>query len=162
MLFLLDANTLIRANGDYYPISRIPHFWSWLIDCGRAGTVKIPAEIADEVTAGNDEVAEWLRRPDVEDALRLRDAIDSAIIQRVVCDGYAPNLTDAEVEAIGKDPFLIAYALAAPDRTIVTKERSRPSAQRGNRKVPDVCTSLGVRWLTAFAFYREADFRIVA
>lgn len=31
MLYLLDANVLIRAHSDYYPIDRIPQFWEWLI-----------------------------------------------------------------------------------------------------------------------------------
>lgn len=55
-MYLLDANTLIRANGDYYPIKRIPQFWDWLIVKGKAGVVKIPNEIADEITAGRDDV----------------------------------------------------------------------------------------------------------
>ena len=31
-LYLLDANVLIRAHEDYYPVDRIPPFWTWLID----------------------------------------------------------------------------------------------------------------------------------
>lgn len=84
MLYLLDANTLIRANGDYYPIERIPQFWDWLIECGRAGRVKIPREIADEVTAGNDEVADWLKEGDAKTALRLDERIDVMSLRHVV------------------------------------------------------------------------------
>ena len=160
MPYLLDANTLIRANGDYYPIVRIPQFWDWLINCGRTGLVKIPNEIADEVTRGTDDVSDWLKSPDARDALRLNEDVDPDILRRVVYDGYAPDLNDSELEQIGMDPFLIAYAIASADRTVVTKEHSRPKSLRQNRKVPDVCDALGVRWLTAFAFYKEADFRI--
>lgn len=71
MLYLLEANTLIRANADYYPIERIPQFWDWLMECGRAGRVKIPNEIADEMPAGRDDVADWLKGADAETALRL-------------------------------------------------------------------------------------------
>ena len=40
---------------------------------------------------------------------------------KVVSAGYAPDLTDDEVEKIGRDPFLIAYALAdPPERCVVT------------------------------------------
>ena len=42
MRFLLDANVLIDANRDYYPIERIPEFWDWLAYQGRQGNVKIP------------------------------------------------------------------------------------------------------------------------
>ncbi|WP_168734437.1 DUF4411 family protein [Ollibium composti] len=159
-MYLLDANTLIRANADYYPIKRIPQFWNWLVDKGNAGIVKIPNEIADEITAGRDAVSEWLKDKDVKSALRLEEAADVALVRKVVENGYAPDLTDTELAKIGRDPFLVAYGLAAPGRTIVTKEISAPAKQRQNRKVPNVCDTMGVRWLTAFGFYEEADFRI--
>ena len=61
MLYLLDANILIDANRYYYPIDRVPEFWDWLLNLGNRRLVKIPQEIYDEVTAGNDALAEWLR-----------------------------------------------------------------------------------------------------
>jgi hypothetical protein len=160
LLYLLDANTLIRANADYYPIDRIPQFWDWLIECGNAGLAKIPNEIADEVTAGRDEVADWLRGANAKIALRLGERVDVALLRHVVTNGYAPDLDATEMQKIGKDPFLVAYALGKADRTVVTKELSKPSKQRANRKVPDVCDSCGVAWLNDFGFYRAADFRI--
>ena len=160
MLYLLDANTLIRANADYYPIGRIPQFWNWLIACGEAGRVKIPNEIADEVTAGRDDVADWLKGADAKAALRLGERVEVASLRHVVANGYAPDLDATEMQKIGKDPFLVAYALGKTDRTVVTKELSKPSKLRANRKVPDVCDSCRVTWLDDFGFYRSADFRI--
>ncbi len=40
-MYLLDANTLIDAKRDYYPIDRIPEFWEWLVHMGNEGFVKI-------------------------------------------------------------------------------------------------------------------------
>ena len=48
LLFLLDANTLIDAKRDYYPIDRIPEFWDWLIFQGQQGKIKIPIEVYEE------------------------------------------------------------------------------------------------------------------
>lgn len=45
MLDLLDANVLIDANRDYYPIERVPEFWEWLADLGECGLTKVPPEI---------------------------------------------------------------------------------------------------------------------
>ena len=106
MLYLVDANTLIRANADYYPIDRIPGFWTWLIDQGIAGAVKIPQEIAAEVTIGTDAVATWLRDPAVRDALILDEAVDVGCLRHVVDNGYAPDLDDVALLRIGRDPFL--------------------------------------------------------
>jgi hypothetical protein len=122
--------------------------------------VKIPNEIADEITVGNDAVADWLKDKDVRDALRLDEAVRVDLLRRVVAEGYAPDLTDAEMQMIGRDPFLVAYALAGTGRTVVTKEVSAPRKKRHNRKVPDVCDVVGILWINDFGFYEEADFRI--
>ena len=73
--------------------------------------------------------------------------------------GYAPDLSDEEVERIGRDPFLVAYALSDPARrTVVTTEVSKPKKQRANRHVPDVCTDLGVPCCNTYQFIDVLDF----
>lgn len=49
LVYLLDANVLIRAHEDYYPIERIPQFWDWLASVAADGHVKIPFEIHEEI-----------------------------------------------------------------------------------------------------------------
>ena len=88
------------------------------------------------------------------------EAVDAAVVQHVVNDGYAPDLTDDEIEKIGRDPFLIAYALASPaDRCVITTEVSRPSKQRSNRKIPDVCNAFDVQCFGPFVLNRNLGFR---
>ncbi len=145
MLYLLDANITITANSTYYPIDQVPEFWDWLRHQGESGNIKIPLEIMEEVKQGreDDPLIEWIKKPEIEQALLLQETVDVVLVQSVV-QAYAPDLTDDELEQVGRDPFLIAYALAMPaERCVVTTEVSRPSAQRQNRKIPDVCRSLG-------------------
>lgn len=70
----------------------------------------------------------------------------------------APDLTEGEVERVGRDPFLIAHALGGPERTVVTTEASKPSKQRANRHVPDVCHALGVPCCNTYEFIDLLDF----
>jgi Domain of unknown function (DUF4411) len=161
MLYLLDANILITANSLYYPIDQVPEFWSWLQDRGASGHVKIPLEIMEEVLEGriNDPLIDWLSQDGNRDALSFDETVDTALVQHVVSTGYANDLTDDELEKIGRDPFLIAYALSNPiERCVVTTEVSRPSAQRQNRKVPDVCGQLNVQCCGPFALNRHLGF----
>jgi hypothetical protein len=161
MLYLLDANITITANGTYYPIEQVPEFWSWLQHQGESGNVKMALEIMEEVKQGrkDDPLVKWITQPEIEKALLLQEAVDPALVQLVV-EAYAPDLTDGEVEQIGRDPFLIAYALASPaERCVVTVESSRPSAQRQNRRVPDVCNSLGVSSCGPFQLNKALGFR---
>ena len=160
MIYLLDANVLIDASRDYYPIDRVPEFWDWILGLASAGTLKVPREVYEEVSAGNDELAEWINREEVREVLLLDESASPAAVRMAVEQGYAPDLTDDEIESLGRDPFLIAYAIVSVgNRTVVTTERSRPSRSRANRHIPDVCDTLGVPKMDTFRLIRELNFQ---
>jgi hypothetical protein len=162
MLYLIDANSIIDAKDLYYVIDRVPEFWGWLLHHGEAGRIKIPLEIFDEISPGNhkdDPFYAWRKSPATAKALILDEEVDIKAVQQVLDQGYGKNLTDDELIAIGKDPFLIAAAVGKQDRVIVTSEKSKPKAQRKNRRIPDVCDDLGVRWGTPFQLNVELDFK---
>jgi hypothetical protein len=162
LLYLLDANVLIRAHEDYYPIDRIPRFWTWLQGQGDGGIVKVPYEIYNEIAVSVGPLHDWLTNTSVSASMLLRQQTNAAHLNLVIAQGYAPDLNDSETEEIGQDPFLIAYAYADRSRiTVVSREVSAPSKQRANRRVPDVCKALGVRCINDFEFLRELDFKIL-
>lgn len=159
MLYLLDANVLIDANRDYYSIERVPEFWEWLKYLGSNGVAKIPIETYDEVRRGRDALSEWMREEATVDALEFPESVDVRLVQHVTETGYGANLSDVQIEAIGRDPFLVAYCLIDPsERCVVTTETSRPSRVQHNRHLPDVCASLGVRSIHTFQLLRVQNF----
>ena len=159
MLYLLDANVLIDANRDYYPLQRVPEFWEWLENAGKNDFVKIPLEVYEEISDGNDDLASWAKQEEIKAILRFIEEVDVSLVSFATDQGYASNLTDDEVEQIGRDPFLIAYALKnSQNRCVVTTEVSRPSRQRANRHLPDVCRDLGIACCNTFQFLRALDF----
>ena len=134
VLYLLDANVLIDANRDYYPIERVPEFWDWLVEMGELGRVKIPQEIYEEIVlpppSRPDVLVDWLTNH--RDALLLEEQVREDLVGDVTERGYADDLTDDEIEKIGRDPFLVAYALAdVQNRCVVTKRTARPSRTFG-------------------------------
>jgi hypothetical protein len=159
-LYLLDANVIIRAHEDYYPVDRIPQFWSWLVDMAATNVIKVPRMIFDEVKPSTGPLADWLRQAHVKDAIVLDEPVDMNRVRLVLAHGYAPDLDDVEIEEIGKDPFLIAAALASPERVIVTREVSKPTKRRAERRIPDVCNVFGVPVITDFRLYRTLNFSI--
>lgn len=165
MLYLLDASMLITANKSYYPVDSVPEFWEWLLYMAGQGRIKIPLEIFEEIKDGPDNEEKdllfgWVQKLDVKNAFLLAESVNVALVQKAITVGYAPDLTDTEVEQLGRDPFLVAYAMAAPDtRVVVTSEVSRPSKTRQNRHLPDVCKSLGTQWCDPFALNRALGFR---
>ena len=92
-------------------------------------------------------------------SLLLADKVDTTLVQKVIVEGYAPDLTDDEVEQIGRDPFLTAHALSATERCVVTVESPAPEKQRQNRRIPDVCKSMGQACCNPFEFNRALGFR---
>ena len=160
MLHLFDANVLITASNTYYSLDRIPEFWQWINHQATSGRIKLPVEIMDEVLAGSkkdDPLLDWIKTH--KDALRLEESVDPVLVQKVVAEGYAPDLTDDELIEIGQDPFLIGYALVnTAKRCVVTVEVSAPSKQRQNRRIPDVCNKLGVTCNNPFQVYRSLGF----
>jgi hypothetical protein len=159
-LYLLDANALIDANQDFYPIDRIPGFWIWLVKMGNEGRVKIPSEIYDEVAPFKGPLPTWMRQREVRDALVLPERSNGPLVQKVLAVGYAPDLDEVELEEIGKDPFLVAAALSGERRFVVTREVSKRTQIRAKRRLPDVCEALSVRCITDFQAYKQLNFSV--
>ncbi len=115
----------------------------------------------EEILAGkktDDPLASWMANH--KDDFRLKEDADPVLVNKIVTEGYAPDLTDIELIEIGKDPFLVAHALARyGERCVVTAEVSAPSKQRANRRLPDVCKTFGVQCQNPFQVYRDLGFR---
>lgn len=159
VIYLLDADTLIRADSTYYPLKRFPVFWEWLRYKGFASHVKVPLEQYEEVINGKGELVDWLKDEETKAALLLDEEADPALVAEVTIKGYASDLDEAEQEKVGRDPFLIAYAYASPgERVVVSFEVSAPSKSRANRKIPDICKELGVKPGTLFDVIEALDF----
>jgi hypothetical protein len=113
VLYLFDANVLITASNTYYPIDQVPEFWEWLQFQGQAGKIKLPLEIMEEILAGkkdDDPLLTWMKDAANKAALLLDEAVDADLVNTVVEKGYATDLTDDQLEEIGRDPFLVAYS----------------------------------------------------
>lgn len=166
MLYLLDANTLIDAKRDYYPLDRVPEFWDWIVHQGELGNIKVPVEVYEEFSdtkdknGNKDSLAAWAEQIHVRDALLLTEEAEQDLVARVTYGGYLPNPTDDDLVKIGRDPFLISYALRdIQNRRIVTTEVSKPSKVGANRKIPDVCKTFGIVCISSFQLFRELDFK---
>lgn len=162
MLYLLDANILITAANTYYGISRVPEFWSWLQHQGTSGQIKIPVEMYEEVLEGrkdDDELLDWVKHDANRKALLFDESSKPDLVRRVVREGYAKDLSDDEIEKLGRDPFLISYGLMDANRCIATTEVSKPSRQRHNRHIPDVCLTLKLSCCGPWDLNRHLGFK---
>ncbi len=158
MIYLLDADTLIRAANTFYRLKRVPPFWNWLRHQGALGSVKIPLEQFEEIIAGKGELVDWLKGEEAKAALLFDEEADPILVAEVTLRGYG-DFDENDIEKVGRDPFLISYGYAGRgERCVVTFENSAPGKKGKNRKVPDVCKDLGVDCCTLFELIEALDF----
>lgn len=161
-VYLLDANVLIHAHNLYYSIDMVPEFWAWLLHMAQLGNIAMPLETYEEVAGGPDNKEDllkvWLKDDSVKSALVLNEEIDTDALDYVM-KAYAKDLTDTEIDQLGRDPFLISYGIVANGRIVVSNEVSKPSKQRANQKVPDICKKVGAPCCNTFTMLRQLGFK---
>lgn len=165
MLYLLDANVLIAANGLHYPVEQIPQFWNWLADELKSGEVKMPREIRQEIDPNDVAFANWISKH--ESDLVLDEEVDDVLLNKVREQAYRCGrqepLNENEIDKISADSMLISHALKSNNRMIVTRETKDPNKKYSNTKIPNACERMKVKWVNDFRFFfRERNFRIPA
>jgi hypothetical protein len=152
---VLDANVFITAHRDYYPPDRVPQFWDWLTAKATAGAIKVPLPIWDEIERVYNPLKDWQQAH--RSVFIIEEAAADARVGTIL-DLYATDLTEDEMLRIGADPFLAAYGQEFGAK-VVTKEVSKPTCQRANKRLPDICAQCRIPWITDHVLIRELDFR---
>jgi len=157
MLYLLDSSLLIRANNEFYPMRRFWQVWEWIETKAKSGQIKIPIEVFSELLDYDDELAKWAKSR--EGIFVIDEEISHLSDIYSIGYGFSNEPTETQKETMGKDPFLINYCLNDfQNRVAVSNEVSKPSKKEQNRKIPDVCTSLGIKHVYMPLLLRELDF----
>jgi len=157
--YLLDANVFIQAKNLHYGLDFCPAFWDWLLKSNKAGLVFSIDKVADEIEAGNDELAKWARnegsglflRTDASVAARLSRVSDWANSQQ-----YEPAAISMFFQSA--DYYLIGHALAS-GRVVVTHEVPANSTKR--IKIPNVCMGLEMGFVNPYEMLRKEQARFV-
>lgn len=162
MKHLLDANTLIEAKNRYYGMTICPAYWDWLrIQHGAAQLASI-VPIKDELTRGNDELADWAKN-NAGMFLAVDDALTQAAFGHVaqLVAGQAANMRPGALDEFLRvaDPWLIAKAMTT-GATVVTHEVLNLAAKR-KFIIPNLCQQLGVKYINTFELLHDLDARFV-
>ena len=161
MNYLLDANTFIEAKNRYYSMSICPGYWQWILLSNTQEKVASINFIKDELTNGNDDLAQWAK-----DNAHIFLANDNPATQtaygKVV--QYVMTLSDmkngAQEEFLrGADPWLIAKAITTGS-TIVTHEKLDRNIKR-KILIPNICEHFSVDYINTFELLHELDAQFV-
>ena len=157
--YLLDTNIFIQAKNLHYGFDFCPAFWAWLVEQNQAGKVASIEKVADELHAGEDDLAAWVDERGDAFFLRPDDQVVPAL--RRVSEWASSN--DYQPAAVGTflqvaDYWLVAHALAH-ECTVVTHEV--PSDSTRNIKIPNACIGLGLRCISPYEMLRRERARFV-
>lgn len=159
MSYLLDANVFMSANNLHYGLDFCPAFWEWLEHKGHTGEVFSIDKVSDEIEAGQDALAAWVK---VHGAALFRRTVPALasrlgeVADWVTGQQYTPAAINTFLQAA--DFYLVAHALAG-DHVLVSHEV--PSNSPGRIKIPNACLGLRVRFMTPFQMLRIEKARFV-
>ncbi len=159
MAYLLDANVFIEAKQRYYGMDFCPAFWDWLVEQNVAGRVFSIQKVGDELAAVSDELANWASARGEVLFLPPDEAMLGSLAtvgEWVRKQSYRPAAVGAFLE--DPDYYLIAYA-HAHSHVVVTHEV--PSDGVRQVKIPNVCISIGIKFMTVFEMLRMERARFV-
>lgn len=159
MAYLLDANVFIQGKRRHYGMDFCPGFWDWLVKENAAGRVFSIEKVGDELTAGDDELADWAAARGetfflAPDAALLASL--TVVSEWVSEQRYRPEAVNAFLQ--DADYYLIAHA-HAHDHVVATHEIASDGVRQV--KIPNVCIGLGTKCMTPFEMLRVARARFV-
>jgi hypothetical protein len=146
--YSFDTSSLLNGRRDLLPPTTFPTLWENIEAMIGLGQIRCIDLVRDELAVREDDVHGWAKRQ-VDLFVPLTEDIQIAVRallaehQRLIGVGSGRS---------GADPFVIALARAR-DGVVVTEETL--SRNLTKPKIPDVCDSIGVRWLNLMGFVQE-------
>ncbi|MCC7349892.1 MAG: DUF4411 family protein [Phycisphaerales bacterium] len=160
MAYLIDTDIFIAAKNLHYGMDFCPAFWDWLITANKAGKLMSIDAVRDDLSDGDDELAKWAKTIDggffvvpVE-----RDLVAMGQVTQWINDHKTYSDAAKRTFLDCSDYFVVSQALAG-GHTVITHEKPENSVHR--IKIPSVCVSLKVKYLTPWQMLRIEKARFV-
>jgi len=160
-IFLIDSNTLVAPNQQYYPFDMAPGFWDQMKECIETGRIIIASIVFDEVKAGSDDLSKWIDQfksmtfdhKDKDIVIAIGEILDFLRNSPKYSSAAVLSWSDIKIA----DPWLIAIAKTY-EYTVVTFEKSSNSPNKP--KIPDICDHFGVKYCDLFKMMRALSFSL--
>lgn len=148
-MYLIDSDVLITARKQYYPFDVVPGFWQWLINAHEQGIVGSIRQVKNEITAGEDELKDWVKALPAEFFAEADNEVASNVADVATWASSSKYSQEATDKFMGSaDLLLIAHA-KAHGHTVVSLETSDLNSLR-SIKIPDVCKQFDVECVRTF------------
>ena len=160
MTYCLDSNTLIDAWNFWYQQSTHPSLWNAFETMAKAGTLKVPQQVYEEISQKDDSLFAWCKAARDDLVYVATDETERAYAQLV---NQYPTMTGGlGIGSNYADLYVVAVALVN-GATVVTNEDPRffqkPNMQTGrslkNYKITNVCFEQSVEVIRGYDILRR-------
>lgn len=149
--FCIDTSALIDMT--YYPQDVFSKLWADMGLVADSGLLISPKEVYREIGKKYEEdLQRWVKSH--SDMFIPLDEDQFKIAQSIIRD--FDGLIDINKQIPDADPFVIALAQSKGDWVVVTSETI--STNKYKPKIPNVCMSLDIRYITLLDLFRECKF----
>lgn len=156
-IFLLDADSFIRAKRQHYGFDFCPGYWDALLRSYRSDLVFSIEPVRKELEKGNDDLKGWLTEYAPEDffASVENEDVQDAFAEVIRSVQANPQYKEAARQkfASGADPWLVAYAKVF-EYIIATYEVAAPES-KSKVKLPDVAAEFDVDCIPPYEMLRN-------
>jgi hypothetical protein len=155
-MYLLDSNVFISAKNAHYGMDFAPGFWTWVENAHAAGVVYSVESVREELAAGEDELAAWVKKLPSS----FFKAVDEAALDELRKLAHwvtsRPQYTPAAISTFlaSADYFLVGQAKAL-GFVLVTHEMPAPTAKR-RVLIPDAGNGVAATYCLPWKMLRDA------
>lgn len=164
-IFLVDSNSFMTPYRKYYAFDLVPAYWDVIIEPIKDGKIVVLDIVRDEITKGEDDLAEWIVNVDELKIIRHvnEETVNKyqEVLQFVATSGYYKKSAFlAWAQGGVADPWLIASA-AVNGYTLVTEEIGTgvlsTKQQQKAAKIPDVAGEFKVETINIYEMMRRLE-----
>jgi len=164
--YLIDTSSLITPFKRYYPFDLAPPFWKSMEAKIKDGSIVLLDKVYDEVTAGDDELTEWLSGIENISIVSHKDAdivkkCGEILSYVQACGFYRPKALAEWADAKVADAWIVACA-SVQNHTVVTFEEPNGNLAKGSpcsrAKIPEICDVFDVEYTNLFEMMRQLSF----
>ncbi|MDR2572170.1 MAG: DUF4411 family protein [Oscillospiraceae bacterium] len=167
--YLIDTNSLITPYKRYYPFDLAPPFWKSMEEKLKDGNIVLLDKVYNEVTAGDDELTEWLSGIEYINVVSHKNVEMvkkySEILSYVQTCGFYKQKALAEwSDAKVADAWIVACAIVQ-NHTVVTFEEPNGNLNKNypcsRAKIPEICDVFGIEYTNLFEMMRQLSFNVM-
>lgn len=109
--YCLDANVFIQAKNGPYGMDVVPAFWDWIDQKAKDGILFSPSLVYQELAAGNDELADWVKARK-NTGFFVEPDMAAQLVMQQIADYVSLNYLTPQAQDFlsGADPWVVAQA----------------------------------------------------